>query len=526
MHLVTRYALLAACVVLGGGQASAQLAGSDPLVPKLESDPRKPPRFQTAPRPIAQADQPTTFAPAPGAGDTGFDATNSGKKKPKPKANGVTGPAAAATAVPSKTSPYQTPPPGAADDALAAAPPGTPPIDSIEPLSPPKKRKPRGEPPDPYVPLGIRVGSFDLFPAVEFNGGYDTNPGRLTNAQGAAIYRVAPELRAQSNWSRHALKAHLRGSYNWYSPDQTPTLSRPFVNGKIDGRVDVTHDTRIDLNTHLLVSTDNPGSPNLQAGLAKFPVFATFGGEAGVGQRFNRLDLSLKGTFDRTVYQNSQLTDGTTAGNDDRNYNQYGGKFRAGYELLPGVVPFVEADADNRVHDLNTDFFGYQRDSKGLTGKAGTTFELSRLLTGEIALGYTKRTYEDPRLEAIAGLIGDASLIWTASALTTVKLTGASAVGESTVPGVSGVLYRDVGFQIDHAFRQWLIGSVKLGFGFDDYVGLSREDKRYSAAAGLTYKLNRSWQVKGEVRQDWLRSNVTGADYSATSFIAGLRWQR
>src|SRR3954470_6906686 len=101
MHLVTRCALLGACVVLGGGQASAQLAGSDPLAPKLESDPRKPPRFQTAaPRPLAQADQPTTFAPAPGAGDTGFDASNAGKKKPKPKANGVTAPDAAAAAPP------------------------------------------------------------------------------------------------------------------------------------------------------------------------------------------------------------------------------------------------------------------------------------------------------------------------------------------------------------------------------------------------------------------------------------------
>ena len=525
MLLVTRCALLAACVVLGSGQTSAQLAGSDPLAPKLESDPRKPPRFQTAaPRPLAPAEQPTTFAPAPGAGDTGFDATNTGKKKPKPKRNGVAEPAAA----PPKPSPYQTPPPGAAaaDAALAASPPGTPPVETIEPVTPAKKRKPRGEPLDPYDPLGIRLGTIDLYPAVELNAGYDTNPGRAANAAGAALFRVAPELKAQSNWSRHELKADLRGSYNWYTPDQTPTLNRPFFNSKVDGRVDVTHDTRIDLNTRLLVSTDSPNSPNLQAGLAKLPVFARFGADAGVGQRFNRLDLSLKGTFDRTVYQDSQLVDGTTASNADRKYNQYGGKLRAGYELLPGVVPFVEADADTRVHDLNTDFFGYQRDSKGVTSKVGTTFELSRLLIGEISLGYTKRTYEDPRLDAIAGLIGDGSLTWTATTLTTVKLTAASAVGESAVPGVSGVFYRDVGLQVDHAFRQWLIGSIKLGFGFDDYVGLSREDKRYSAAAGLTYKLNRSWQVKGEVRQDWLRSNVTGADYTATSFIAGLRWQR
>jgi hypothetical protein len=31
--------------------------------------------------------------------------------------------------------------------------------------------------------------------------------------------------------------------------------------------------------------------------------------------------------------------------------------------------------------------------------------------------------------------------------------------------------------------------------------------------------------VKGEVRQDWLRSNAIGADFTATSVLAGLRWQ-
>ena len=87
------------------------------------------------------------------------------------------------------------------------------------------------------------------------------------------------------------------------------------------------------------------------------------------------------------------------------------------------------------------------------------------------------------------------------------------------------MLYRDVGVQVDHAFRRWLIGTVKLGFGLDDYVGMSREDKRYSAGVGLTYKLNRSVQIKGEFRQDWLRSNVTGSDYTASVFLLGIRLQ-
>lgn len=523
---------MAACVVLGCADAMAQTAPPtfpDPLAPKLQSDPRHPPRFQKFSRPaLAQLGPPASFSsPASGAGDTGFDSTNSRKAKAKAKPKSRTNAQATAPATPAavRVSPYQRPPPTSTDAAYAAAP-GTPPVELGPIRQPPKKRKAHTDIEDPYAPLGVRAGAFTLFPAVELIGGYDSNPVHAADGKGAKLYTVAPELQLQSNWSRHELKADLRGSYTGYSPDASPTLSRPFFDGKVDGRIDVSKDTRVNLDGRALVSTDNPGSPNLQAGLAKLPVFTTFGGGGGIAHSFNRFELAIKGNAERTVYQDSTLTDGGTASNADRQYNQYGGALRGSYELMPGVKPFVEAGADTRVHDLDTDISGYQRNSKGLTGKVGSTFELTRQLTGEVSVGYVRRNYEDARLEQINGLIGDASLLWTANALTTVKLTGKSTVGESTVPGVSGVLNRDVGLQVDHAFRRWLIGSVKLGLGLDDYVGLSREDKRYSAGVGLTYKVNRSVQIKGEFRKDWLRSNVTGNDYTASVFLLGLRLQR
>jgi len=513
--------------------ANAQIvpSNSDPLAPKLATDPRNPPTFQKSTRPEqTPLGPPASFTPPSAAGDTGYDSTNSRKAKAKASAKTKSKSPSAQAAAPGKpapitVSPYQKPATNSAKNAFAAAP-GDPPVELGPIRRKPTKRKAHTETDDPYAPLGVHAGAFVLFPAIELIGGYDTNPSRVPGGSGASPYSVAPELLAQSNWSRHELKAELRGSYTGFSPDQTPTLSRPNFNGRIDGRVDVTKNTRIDLGVRALVSTDNPNSPNLQAGLAKLPVFVTTGGIAGLGHSFNRFDVSIKGAADRTVYQQSTLTDGTTSSNDDRNFNQYGATLRGGYELLPGVVPFAEAGADTRVHDLATDFFGYQRNSKGVSGRVGSTFEISRFLTGEFGVGYLQRSYDDPRLEQIKGLIGDASLLWTANALTSVKLTARSSVGESTVPGVSGVLYRDAGLQLDHSFQRWLIGSVKVGFGLDEYVGMSREDKRFSAGVGLTYKLNRSVQIKGEFRQDWLRSNVDGNDYTASVFLLGLRFQK
>ena len=274
--------------------------------------------------------------------------------------------------------PYQQPiPPLAADQARAEAP-GQPPVTRINPIRKPKKKRRAhsDEPTDPFAPTGIRAGSFEIYPAIELLGGYDSNPNATEGGDGAAVYTIAPELKVDSDWGRHSLKAELRGSYTGYSPDSSPTLSRPYLKGKVDGRFDLTRDTKINLGSNMLVSTDNPGSPDLQAGLSKLPLYFTMGHSAGITQSFNRFELKLTGDFERTEYQDSELTDGTTASNKDRNYNQFGGTLRGSYEMTPGVKPFVEVGADTRRHDQEPDSYGYDRNSKGITGKVGTTLRI------------------------------------------------------------------------------------------------------------------------------------------------------
>jgi len=374
---------------------------------------------------------------------------------------------------------------------------------------------------DAFAPLGLRTGAFIVLPALEVTGGYDTNPGRVPGGKSSFYTSVAPELIAKSDWTRHEVTATLRGSYTAY--DKTPELDRPAFDGKVTGRLDVTRNTALIGEGILIVGTDNPGSPNVQAGLTRFPIYTTLGGTFGLTQRFNRVDVTVKGTAERTEYQDSKFTDGTTGSNADRDFNRFGGTLRTSYDLMPGLKPFVEVAADTREHDIQFDRFGVQRDSNGWTAKGGTSFEFSRLLTGEVAAGWIQRKYKDPSLQELNGFLFDASLIYAMSALTNVKLTAATVAAETTVPGTAGVLTRNVGLELDHAFRRWLIGAVKFNYGLDDYVGSARKDDRYSVGATLTYKLNRWAQAKAEVRQDWLRSTVPGVDYNATVFQLGMR---
>jgi hypothetical protein len=387
-----------------------------------------------------------------------------------------------------------------------------------------------------YTPLGIRAGTFVLRPAIEVSGGYDSNPTRINRLPGSSLLTVTPELQVRSNWSRHALNADLRGSYTWYRQSYrdpaggelgTPeNISRPNADARINGRLDVTRLSHFDGEGRVIIYTDNPGSPNVQADLKRFPIVADLGSTLGYTQAFNRLEVTTKAAFDGILYQPSTFINGVTESNDDRNYNQYAGSLRVGYELKPGLRPFVEGGTDARIRELQYDDFGYERSSRALYGKVGSTFEFSRKIAGEVALGYTTRRYQDPRLPNLEGMTIDGSLIWTATALTTLTLTATTLTNEIVTPNVSGDISRDVIFRIDHAFRRWLIATGRLGYGFDDYIGSNQVNQRYLASFALLYKLNRDVQLKGEIRHDWQRSNVPGNSWDSTSILFGMRLQR
>ena len=398
---------------------------------------------------------------------------------------------------------------------------------------PPRKRLRIDD--DPFGAVGDYAGSFLIKSAVELRGGYDTNPGRTSVPRGSPFYVVAPEFVAFSDWERHALVADLRGSFTGYTNTFPPVngvvssaptnIDRPDFIGHVDGRLDVTRDTRLLGQARLRVATDNPGSPNVQAGLSRYPVYATFGGTLGVDQNFNRLQLSAGAAVDRTVYQYSQLTDGTSTSNDDRNYNQYGGLGRVSYDLMPGLKPFGEIEGNVRSHDLLVDRNGYQRNSSGGNVRAGTSFELSRLLTGEVAVGWAARTYEDPRLQSLQGLLTSASLVWAATPLTTAKFFATTSIDETTVPGVSGVLTHTYTAEVDHDFRRWLTAIGKFTWGTQQYQGDDRFDRFYSLSGDLIYKLNRSIWLKGTLRRDWLDSNQPGNSTASTVVMLGVRVQ-
>lgn len=402
-----------------------------------------------------------------------------------------------------------------------------PPTVAVQPGIP-VKPKPRLEA-NPYDPIGIGIGSLRLFAFAEPSYGYDTNPNRLSSgAYGSKFFRIDTGLRLRSEWMRDDLQADLRlGHVDYFSVENA---DRPDGVGSFLYRYDVARDTVARVEGRFNLVTQRPGTPGLastspNAVVTNRPYILALGTSVGLTQNFNRLETTLRGSFDRSIYQNAYYSDGSTLDLASTSYNAYGLTPRVAYELNPRMKPFVEATIDKRVHDAYLDPYGYARDSHGFTVRGGSTFKFTDLLAGEASGGYSQRDYDDRRLPLLRGPIVDAALIYTATPLTTVTLRAATMLNETSLANAAGTLSRRYTAEVSHALLRNLTLTATGTYQTNNYQGAAIMERVASAGVKLEYNITRSIAIKGSYLFEHLNSSSRGADYTANVFTVGLRFQ-
>ncbi|MGU3667321.1 outer membrane beta-barrel protein [Methylobacterium sp. A49B] len=387
-------------------------------------------------------------------------------------------------------------------------------------------------PTDPaYAPIGYQIGTFTVLPSFAQSIGYDSNPDQTSRQfeRGSVALRTEAAVDFQSNWSSSALQGSLRGAY--LETPQNEAASRPAADGTVRLRIDATRDLHIDAEGRFLVDTQRTSSPNLQAAAGNLqvatatsrPLLAVYGASLGATQTFNRLSVTLRGSVDRSEFDNARLSDGTIINQADRNLNQYSLQLRTAYEVSPDFSPFIDLLGDTRVYDLRRDINGVQRDSDGIAVALGASFGLARTLTGEISAGIQHRTYTDATLRDINAPLVNAALVWSASPLTTVRLTAATGVTETTIPGSSGILTDVATLEVQHDLLRNVSLVVGGSFLRNAYQGSTIRENGFSATARLDYHLNRWLTLRGTYIFQQIDSTVAGSSFSENTFLLGVR---
>jgi hypothetical protein len=392
-----------------------------------------------------------------------------------------------------------------------------PPVAAAAPPRPPMMEE------DPYEAKGIKSGNFLLKPSVDLTTGYDSNPGRVPGGTASPFVVVAPALLVRSQFDRHALNADLRASY--VDDPELQKLSHPTVDARVNGRYDLTDTMALNGEGHVAVDADDPGTARFTNLFTKIPLVTTVGGSAGFAQKFDNLQVTAKGTVDRLTFQDAPVAGGGVIRNGDRNFDQFGAQTRVSYAVTPELSPFVDVSIDRRVHDLPVDFNGFRRDSTGTAVEGGVTFGFTDKLTGDAAIGYLVRQYQDAMLRPVGAFIADANLMYQLNKENMIQFGAKSQVIEIAEVNTSGVLKRDVTLEFDHQFQPWLIGTLATGYGQDAFVGTTRLDNRYFVDVGLQYKVSRLLQLRANLRREETRSNVPVNNLAANVVTVGARVQ-
>ncbi len=366
----------------------------------------------------------------------------------------------------------------------------------------------------PYDPLGIRAGSFLVFPQLTVSEAYDTNVTAVkNNEKDDFITLLQPLVKVQSNFSRHSLNLTAGGNIAFHANETDENYQDAFLQS--NGRLDITRQNYLDAAVNVARAhqgrDDVENNPN-----QSLKELYQYGGSLSFTQLFNRLNFTLTGDVARDNYQSNI--------DSDRDQNSYTGELRTGFFISPRINTFVYGTYNVTNRDQKVDSSGVERDTKSWGTGVGTTVDLTDLLTTTFQVGYTRQSYAEADFSDKDGVGYNLSLTWTPTRLTTVRATGGGDFRPTSSQGSDAQtnFQSTVGASIDHELLRNVHIGAHVNYIQDAFSGPSRTDNTVAFGGGVTYLLNRNFSVDAGYTYQQRFSDESTDEFTRNLFLVGL----
>jgi hypothetical protein len=376
---------------------------------------------------------------------------------------------------------------------------------------------------DPYAALGVRAGGFIVCPSVTVSAGYTSNAAGAAGGTGSGTATVSPEIAIRSDWAENEANLTIRGSYEKFLDGVTAGKPTAAVDGNV--RIDGQDGWSTAFAAGYAFKTQSISDPNFPAGVDRPPGVHDLTSSLAFDRNTGPAVVQVEGSVDRTIYENG-TSGGVVVPQGYRTNTLYGGRVRLGYETGASVAPFVEAELKRRTYDQTLDNNGLMRSGTVQAYRAGVMIDRAPVLSGEVAVGYLRATFDDPVLAALATMVIDGSLVWSPSELTSLTLNAATSISPSTDPASSGSLVHDASIVFAYDWRQDVTFNGTASLRHEQYQGTGQVDTDYKAGLAATWKANRWFYLTGRYEHEWLTSTLAGRGYQSDAVKVELRAQR
>ncbi|MDA4847123.1 outer membrane beta-barrel protein [Hoeflea poritis] len=405
-------------------------------------------------------------------------------------------------------------------------------IEPIEPVQDGDTINPRTEPvatqvnrlddPDPFAPVGIRVGTFVMRPSVTQQIAYEhETDGTATVSR--TYSRTVLDTEIESDWSRHQL---IIGAEQVIDKTISGAGSEdPQTTVNADLRLDISSTTTANLSFDYQFGRENQTDANAITDAIAQAEVHTFDASASLTHLFGTWRGTATIDGGRTTFGSAELSGGTFESLSDRDENNYTVTLRAGLETGSAHRPFIEGDFGQIIYDDTLDSSGFDRSSRTYGLRAGVATDFGEKLTGEIAVGYAQRDIDDSRLEPIKAFTVDGFATWSPRRGTDVLMGLSTALEDSTTADESGSVYYAATAEVTHRLRTTVEVSASGFIGWRDYVGTTPNQILAGAGAGMTWWLNRYFAIDGGVT--YQRTFNDGGTEEDDLFVGvGVKMQR
>lgn len=359
-----------------------------------------------------------------------------------------------------------------------------------------------GAPPSPservlreYEPVGGRIGSFFLFPAIETRIEYDDNILALPdNGAGDVELTLRGSAVLRSDWQRHALE--LDGYIQQTFHDRFKTEDVMEGGARLRGRFDVSRDTSARLVASLDSLAEDRANITSQAEAREPTRFRRTDAMLSVAHDFGRLQVIGDAEIMLLDFDDAVQPDGAVLDQDFRDASYVRGSLRGIYEFSPRFSGLLRGQIDRLTYTNGASATTFDRDTSGYAIEAGAKVELTNLLFGELRAGVLHRNVDEPGAKGLTGLSFGANLTWNITPLTTLRFFADRQVEEGGSRLVSGNVRSQARVEAEHELLRNLILEGRAGFARIETVGMVDESaEEYNLMAGATYKFDRNIRV-------------------------------
>lgn len=342
-------------------------------------------------------------------------------------------------------------------------------------------------------PAGIRAGAFLIFPALGAEASYNDNIFARSDIRlGDAMVALRPVVSARSQWTRNSVEFRAQAQVDRYAHQTSEDVVTWSVAGA--GRFELGAATTLSTDAQFARNIEARGSTGDTLFGAKPVAFGQLTGNIRLEHVLNTTRLTLSGHLDRYHYVPRELG-GVPIDLSYRDYTYVEGKARVAQAISPGVAAYVDLEVDNNSYSHYVPAAG-QRDSTQYAGLVGVAFGINRLLQGEAAIGYFRRTFRDGANRALGGLDYNLTLGWSPTRLTTINLTAAKAFQRAPQLGVAGFEQQDLALSAVHELLRNLLLRPGLSYSIAQYANGPFHDRFGSAHFAATWLAGRHWQVE------------------------------